>query len=181
MNLDAIATKLSAGMKASARMQQLLPGSTVMAGGEHAQETAFLNELSLSQARALASLLGAVELRFTAHADYVSYAPAEVMPENAFPAGNIVIELLENDDSRFAHFWIELPHGRIKVIAQLLPDEGPQMTVRRGNQRSMRGQIVHSDVAVLSDDGSGASFMRNGFEVIRGREAQGHAYWSPRH
>ncbi|KWU19163.1 hypothetical protein [Burkholderia cenocepacia] len=181
MNLNVIAHNFHAGIKQSVAIQGLLPGATVMAGGSHAHKTVFLTGLTLTQARRLADVLGAIEACFTVEHDRVSVMPVDVADECARPAGKVVLELLEQDTARFAYFWVDFPDGRVQVIVEILAGDGPTMTVSREVRFSRQGQPVATGFAQLRDAGSGARFIQERFAVNTAREASGYAYWDTRH
>lgn len=182
MQVDVIAANLRNAMAATAQVQSYLPGATVMVGGEHAQQTAFLGAMDLAEARGLANTLGALELCALCEGDSVVFGPAEAVADpRALPVGTVVLELLENNATRFVHFWLSRPHGRVRVVIELSPGEGPYMRVTHGARLNDRGQLVYRSIATLADDNTDAHFLRNGYEVSRGREAAGYACWFSRH
>lgn len=182
MKVDVIAVNLHSAMVAASQVQPYLPGATVMAGGEHAQETAFLGAMRLAEARNLANALGALELCASCDGDTLAFGPEEaIVDTRAQPVGNVVLELLEDNATRFAHFWLSSPRGRMRVIVEVLPGEGPYMRVAHGSYLNDRGRLVSHSTVTLADDDTGAQFLRNGYEVSRGREAAGYACWLTRH
>jgi len=182
MKVDVIAANLRNAMVATSRVHAYLPGATVMAGGEHAKETAFLGAMRLAEARSLANALGALELCASCDGDTVAFGPAETIADpHAQPVGNVVLELLEDNATRFAHFWVSRPQGRVRVIVELSPGEGPYLRVTHGADLTDRGPLVSRSRVTLADDDTGAQFLRNGYEVPRGREAAGYACWFTRH
>ncbi|EEF25542.1 conserved hypothetical protein, partial [Ricinus communis] len=153
MKVDVIAVNLRNAMAATAQVRSYLPGATVMAGGEYAQETAFLGTMRLAEARSLANALGALELCASCDGEAVAFGPVEAISDfHAQPVGNVVVELLEDNATRFAHFWLSSPQGRMRVIIELLPGEGPYMRVTHGAYLNDRGHLVSLGTVTLADD-----------------------------
>ena len=153
-----------------------------MAGGEYAEETTFLGVMRLAEARQLAKTLGALELCALCDGDALAFGPTEAIADvHTQPVGDVMLELLEDNATRFAHFWLSTPQGRMRVIIELLPGDGPYMRVTHGAYLNARGQLESRSMITLADDYTGAQFLQNGYEVSRGWEVAGYACWFARH